>query len=109
MKLSLLITILLSCLLAACNSAGIQNEKTLVKASFIGQIENINNQNATVVVTEDESTNKITGPIIINLSVNPDETFKVGDKVKVGYDGTTMETAPVRIKTLTVEKIVPAE
>lgn len=109
MRSSLLITILLSCLLAACNSAGIQKEETQVKASLIGQIEYINNQSATVVVTKDESTNKIAGTIIINLSVNPNETFEVGDKVKVGYDGTTMETAPVRIEALTVEKIVPED
>jgi hypothetical protein len=31
--------------------------------------------------------------------------FQVGDKVKVGYDGTTMESSPLQIKTLTLEKV----
>ena len=141
MKLSLLITILLSSLLFACTSEEvkddrsevratsigtieeikddknevratsigtieeIKDDKSEVRATFIGTIVEINDYGAQVLVTESEGINQISGLIGVDFSVNPDETFQVGDKVKVGYDGNIMETAPVRINTLTLEKV----
>lgn len=101
-KSKVVIIIILSSLLVACNNG---NEYQ-IKASFIGQIETITNNSATVFVSEYEGT-KIGGLVVIDLSQNPDEIFQVGDKVKVGYDGTIMETAPLSIQTLKVEKIAP--
>jgi hypothetical protein len=105
MKLSLLITILLSSLLFACTSEEVKDDKSEVRATFIGTIEEINDYNAQVLVIESEGINQISGLIAVDFSVNPDETFQVGDKVKVGYDGNVMETAPVQINTLTLEKV----
>ncbi|MBK3493751.1 hypothetical protein JFL43_02525 [Viridibacillus sp. YIM B01967] len=75
-----------------------------VKATFTGVIEEINEQGAVVYVTEDED-NAVSGIIAVYLAKNPDETFQVGDKVKVGYDGTIRDTAPIGITTLTVELV----
>ncbi|MGF9976821.1 hypothetical protein ABE042_10340 [Viridibacillus arvi] len=75
-----------------------------VKATFTGVIEEINEQGAVVYVTDDED-NAISGIIAVNLAKNPDQTFQVGDKVKVGYDGTMRDTAPIGITTLTVELV----
>jgi hypothetical protein len=101
-KTSLLIIILLSAFLVACNS-GDKNVESKVKVTFKGTIEEIYEKSATVLVTEAEG--KISGLVNINLTVNPDEVFQVGDKVKVGYDGTTMESSPLQIETLTLEKV----
>src|SRR5699024_4297118 len=45
------------------------------------------------------------GEVLVSLSVNNDETFHVGNKVKVGYDGTIMESNPAQIKPLSVELV----
>ncbi|OCS92115.1 DUF3221 domain-containing protein [Caryophanon latum] len=41
--------------------------------------------------------------IVVDLSVNEDETFSVGDVVTVQYDGTIMESHPAQIKTIDVK------
>lgn len=98
-KISLIITFLLCCgLLITCNS----NRK--VKATFIGVIEEINGYRAVVYVNKTEDS-PISGIIYVNLAKNPDETFQVGDKVKVGYNGAVQDTAPLAITTLTVELV----
>lgn len=45
------------------------------------------------------------GDVFVNLSVNSDEKFQVGDEIKVGYDGTIKESNPAQINTLSVELI----
>jgi hypothetical protein len=94
-KLSLFFTIVLISVLFACNHA---------KATFTGTIEKINGQSALVSIEEGEIL-KSGASVYVNLSVNSQEMFQVGDKVKVGYDGTTMESSPLQIKTLTLEKV----
>lgn len=95
---SLLFTVLICCiLLFMCKSE--------VKATFVGVIEEvINDRGAFVYVTEAEN-DAVYGIIYVNLAKNPAETFKVGDKVKIGYDGTVEYTAPLVITTLTVELV----
>ncbi|MDQ0060468.1 hypothetical protein [Paenibacillus harenae] len=92
--LSILLTILLSSLLFACSSEG-------VKATFIGTIEEMNGDSAPVYVDEGDilSSGK---SVYVDLSVNSEATFEVGDKIKVGYDGTVRETSPLGIDTLSV-------
>lgn len=99
-KISLIITFLICCgLLITCTS----NRK--VKATFIGEIEEmINNREAFVYVTKTEG-NPVYGIIYVNLAKNPDETFQVGDKVKVGYNGKVRGTVPLTITTLTIELV----
>src|SRR5690625_5068990 len=125
MRVSLLITVALSSLLLACTSEELisnQNKvrstsletiegtnlvQSEVKVTFIGTIEKANDDYARVLVIEEpEGINLLLGnTITVDLSVNPDETFHVGDKIKVGYDGTIRETSPPQINTLTVEKV----
>lgn len=45
------------------------------------------------------------GEVIVDFTVNSNETYQVGDKVKVGYDGTIMESSPAQINTLSVELV----
>ncbi|MBG9453245.1 hypothetical protein ABE61_03930 [Lysinibacillus sphaericus] len=96
--ISLFITLLLFCsLLVMCKSE--------VKATFVGVIEEmVNDRKAVVYVTESEN-NAVYGIVYVNLAKNPDETFKVGDKVKVGYNGKVQGTAPMAVTTLTVELV----
>jgi hypothetical protein len=96
-KIVLLCLILLSGVLFACNS----EKATFV---FVGTIEEIHGESATVFVPESKES-KISGTVVIGLHANTDDTFQVGDKVRVGYDGNTMETAPVGVHALTIEKV----
>lgn len=71
--------------------------KNLLKLKLIGTIKEIYDNMALVDGTR--------GKILVTLSVNNDETFRVGDKVRVGYNGTIMESNPAQIKTLSIELI----
>jgi len=67
-------------------------------------IEEINGYRGVVYVNKTEDS-PISGIIYVNLAKNPDATFQVGDKVKVGYNGAVQDTAPLAITTLTVELV----
>lgn len=70
--------------------------------SFIGKIERITGTTALVLVEEGDR--GIQGSeVYVDLSVNTEDTFLAGDRVVVGYDGSVMETAPLQIKTLSVQ------
>jgi hypothetical protein len=98
LTLKLRIILLLCCLLVACIST------SKVEATFIGTIEEINGKSALVNVEQTSGT-KIGGVVSIGIPEDSTETFSVGDKVEVGFDGTTFEIAPVFVQTITLEKI----
>ena len=89
-------------LLFACGSENLEKD---VKATFVGTIEEIHSSGTAYVSEIEANDNKLSGTVEIDLPANAEETFQVGDKVRVGYDGTTMEIAPVRISTITIEKV----
>lgn len=94
---SVLLTVLITSLLFACSSDG-------VKATFVGTIEEIKGDSALVTVEEGDIL-RSGRSVYVDLSVNSKETFKVGDKIKVGYDGMVQESLPLGINTLSVRKI----
>jgi hypothetical protein len=96
-KLSILLLILFSSLLFGCNSEGVQ-------ATFIGTIEEINGNSALVDVEEGDILNSGRS-VYVDLSVNSEATFEVGDKIKVGYDGMVRESSPLGIDTLSVQLV----
>ncbi|ADC51454.1 hypothetical protein BpOF4_17055 [Alkalihalophilus pseudofirmus OF4] len=78
--------VLTSCLLAAFS-----NEDQMQNAAFTGMIESIHNDRAIFVIEEGEilsSGDKVS----VNLSVNEEDTFAVGDRVVVEYEGAVMES-----------------
>jgi len=75
------------------------DEIKTVSSSFIGTIKEINGNSALVLFGNPE------GLVFVDLSVNSDETFQVGDKVKVKYDGIILESHPAQINTLSVELV----
>ncbi|MEK4715939.1 hypothetical protein MKY15_11625 [Sporosarcina sp. FSL K6-1540] len=87
-------------LLFACGS-----ENPKVKATFVGTIEEIHSSGTAYVSEIEANDNKLSGTVEIDLPANAEEPFQVGDKVRVGYDGTGLEIAPVRISTITIEKV----
>ncbi|MGE7114670.1 hypothetical protein [Lysinibacillus sp. NPDC047702] len=95
-----LIVILLLC----CGLIFIYSSNSKIKATFIGVIQEINGHRAVVYVNKTEDS-PISGIIYVNLAMNPNEIFLVGDKVKVGYDGTMRDSAPIEVTTLTVELV----
>ena len=42
--------------------------------------------------------------VTVNLAVNTTDHFSVGDRIQVEYDGNVMETYPLQIHVLQVEK-----
>ncbi|MBM7610040.1 hypothetical protein JOD29_003318 [Lysinibacillus composti] len=99
-KIILFCFIAIASLLFACGSENVEKD---VKATFVGTIQEINGDSAIIDAAEEDG--KMLGQISINLAVNPNETFQIGDRVRVGYDGMIMESAPAQIKTLSVEKV----
>ncbi len=99
--LKLVMIVLLCCLLVACR---LENGDKEVKATFIGTIEELSSKGALVNVEESTGT-KLSGTVTIDFPENTNETFSIGDKIKVGYDGEVLESAPGKIITITVEKI----
>ncbi|MGE7693994.1 hypothetical protein ACQKNC_07715 [Lysinibacillus sp. NPDC094177] len=93
----LFIVLICFCLLHTCKSE--------VKATFVGVIEEMINDRAAYVYVTKAENDAVYGIIYVNLAKNPNEKFKVGDKVKVGYDGTVEPTAPLWVTTLTVELV----
>jgi Protein of unknown function (DUF3221) len=79
------------------------NEIKTESSSFTGTIKEINGNSALVSTKVFEGNPE--GDVFVDLSVNNDETFQVGDKVKVGFDGTIKESNPAQINTLFVELV----
>lgn len=93
--LSVLLTVLITSLLFSCSSDG-------VKATFVGTIEEIYGDSALVSVEEGDIL-RSGRSVYVDLSVNSKEAFKVGDTIKVGYDGMVQESLPLGINTLSVQ------
>lgn len=77
------------------------NQPKTKNFSFTGTINEIKDDRAIVSAKLFEGNPE--GDVFVDLSVNSDETFSVGDKVKVEFDGNVDESNPAQIKTLSVE------
>ncbi len=93
--LILLLILLLSISLTACS-----NES---EVEFIGTITEINGQIAIVSAEEVEDIRRSGDLVEVDLSKNKEVEFRVGDKVKVVYDGAIQEKYPLGINTVFVE------
>jgi len=89
-----LFVVLLSISLIVCSTSDNQ-----AKAVFKGAITEIYDQTAVVSVVEGNTSISSGTNVSVNLSVNKDTLFKIGDKVMVGYDGYVMESSPAQINT----------
>lgn len=99
-KIILFCFTIVASLLFACGSENLEKD---VKATFVGTIQEITGDSAIVNAVREDG--KVLGTISIDLAVNPNETFQIGDKVRVGYNGIIMESAPAQVRTLTVKKV----
>ncbi|WP_432357008.1 DUF3221 domain-containing protein [Sporosarcina sp. UB5] len=93
-------------IISGCSNLVNQNDEEsskieTVSSYFTGKIEDINGN--TALVYAELGGGK--GNVFVDLSVNSDQTFSVGDEIKVGYDGTIMESNPAQINTLSVELV----
>lgn len=93
-------------IISGCSNSVNQNDEETTETEtvisyFTGTIKEINGN--TALVYAELGGGK--GNVFVNLSVNSDETFQVGDEVKVGYDGTIMDSNPAQINTLSVELV----
>lgn len=93
------VVILSSCLLVACNSG------SKVKATFTGTIDTVNEDGHMSVNIEEVTDTKLGGVIDVVIPDDTMEKFNAGDKIKIGFDGITFESAPVQVRAITVEKV----
>lgn len=99
-KLSLvMLSIVLSIFLMGCNLS----DENQTEATFTGTITDITEQSALVDIEEGEILNS-GAQVMVDLST-VDETFEVGDNIRVGYEGGVMESHPLQINTVFVEKL----
>lgn len=96
----LLLSLLAMILLAGCNLS----KENQSDATFTGTIEEVTADNAIVAVEEGEILTS-GDTVMVSLENVEDETFEVGDNVRVGYDGPIMESDPLQINTIFIEKI----
>ncbi|MDQ0229181.1 DUF3221 domain-containing protein [Metabacillus malikii] len=94
---------IVGCATSPNSSEDKNNENKTESSSFIGTIKEINGDGAIVSAKVFEGNPE--GDVFVDLSVNSDEVFQVGDKVKVGFDGTIRESYPAQINTLFVELV----
>jgi hypothetical protein len=94
---------LIGCSNSIDNSEESNNESESESYSFTGIIKEINGSSAIVSAKVVEDNPEI--DVFVNLSVNKDERFQVGDEIIVGFDGIIKESDPAQINTLSVEVI----
>ncbi len=100
-KLSLLVIILLAFTLVACGQSGVSENTTV---SFTGVIEEIYDDTAIVIPNDDQVDILASGDrVSVNLSAFEDE-LAVGDEIKVYYTGEIMESYPLQINVIDIEK-----
>lgn len=100
------LAIIVILMIAGCSNSVNQNDEEpseieTLSSYFNGTIKEISD-NTALVYTELGGSK---GDVFVNLSVNSDETFQIGDEIRVGYDGTIMESNPAQINTLSVELV----
>lgn len=95
----LLIIISASFVLFACNA------DSKVKETFTGTIETVNEYGGMRVNIEEATNKNLSGLVDVGIPDGTTEKLNVGDKVNVGYNGTTFERAPVMVQAITLEKI----
>lgn len=96
----LFIFIISSILFVSCSNDN--NEEIY---TFTGTIKEINEQSAIINIDEGEDIRRSGDLVSVSLSVNENVEFKVGDRVKVGYDGEVREIYPLSINTIFIELI----
>jgi len=83
---------------------GNKSKEAFEEITFIGTIDELNGDQALVSIEEGEIL-RSGSKVDVNLSVASETSFKIGDKVKVGFDGDIRETFPLGINTTFVELV----
>ena len=68
-------------------------------AYYTGEIIEISGNRALILVDEGMAIRSSGDKVYANLDANPSESFAVGDRVEVGYDGVVMESYPLQAGT----------
>lgn len=100
-----IIVIVVAIIIAGCSNSPNKSIEDYVPKTeifnFTGTIKEITRNTALVNAKIEDGV----VDVLVDLSVNNQETFAVGDKIKVGYDGIIKESNPAQINTLSVELI----
>ena len=74
-------------------------------SSFIGVVTEISENHAIVTPNEDEDIRSSGDAVSIGTLDEYDEDFETGDIIKVTYTGGVMESYPLQVKVINVEKV----
>lgn len=97
----ILLLAIVGCSYSIDNNVEENDEAKPENYSFTGEILEINDEVAIVYATFEDRQ----GDVYVDLSVNKTETFQVGNKIKVEYDGIILYSNPAQINTLSVKNI----
>lgn len=78
----------------------IENEEVVEKVK-----EFLNNLNMALVEIEEGAILSSGDQVHIPLSIDDVDNFEVGDQVRIGYDGSVMESYPLQINMTFIEKV----
>ena len=91
--------------LALCAVVLVYTSPKKSAAYYTGEIIEIHGNQALILVDEGMVIRSSGDKVYANLDANPNETFKVGDRVEVGYDGVVMESYPLQAGTDYIKRI----
>lgn len=96
--------IILCIMVLALGMAACEKEVPITNVTFSGEIIEIQESSAIIEVFEGEAIRSSGDKVSIDISQN-DDTFAVGDIVKVTYDGSVMESYPLQVNVIKLEKV----
>lgn len=101
------LVIIVGTLLSGCKADNNQSDKQQedLTEKFEGSIEEMNEKIVIVKIDEGWNISNSGDRVSVDTSVNDKETFQIGDRVRVTYDGRIMESYPLGIFTISIEKI----
>lgn len=104
-KVLITVIVLLFLIVTGCSNSQDNNNDSnnTDNPVFTGTIKEINGNMAIVSAVLVEGNPE--GDVYVDLSVNKDESFQVGDKIKVEFDGIIRESHPAQINTISVELV----
>lgn len=92
------LTVLVSVLLTAC---GAQEESLY----FTGVVSEITESDATVIPNEGEEIRRSGDAVTVSNRTDDGEQLAEGDTIKVEYEGDVMESYPLQINVISIEKM----
>lgn len=95
--------------ISGCSNASDENdnESNEITFDFTGTIEEINNTKALVKTNNDalKDGDSSESEVLVDLSINSEQSFQIGDEIKVKAGDVVLDSEPRQVDTLSVELV----